>query len=88
MRTLKKPESIQLEMFHLNDLVLQLRQLCNQSNITLIERANGHFHLIDKHLVNYYPFSANKTAYIKDHPSEYKTSLQRAVVIARDGLNI
>ena len=42
----------------------QLRRLCAEAGIELIERPNGHYQLKGKQLVNYYPESEQKKAYI------------------------
>lgn len=48
----------------MNDLT-KLRRLAKDKGLTLVERANGHVQIVGKHLlVNYYPDSKNKTAYV------------------------
>ena len=44
--------------------VQELARLCAEAGIELIERPNGHYQLKGKQLVNYYPNSEAKKAYI------------------------
>lgn len=50
------------------NLEAKLKKLCKQHNLILIERPNGHFQIQKSSegslLVNYYPYSKNRTAYI------------------------
>ena len=50
----------------------ELRKLCEQRGFQLIEKPNGHFQINGKLLVNYYPFSKDKTAYIAQTKNGFK----------------
>ncbi len=46
------------------DVVKKLRKLCSKHGINLVERLNGHFQLKGALMVNYYPLSKNRSAYV------------------------
>lgn len=45
-------------------MLTRLRNLASESGVTVSLKSEGHFHLKGALLVNYYPFSAKRTAYV------------------------
>lgn len=50
----------------------KLKKLCEEYGFQLEEKPNGHFQIKGKLLVNYYPYSKNKTAYIAQTAGGFK----------------
>lgn len=63
--------------------VKELKTLCKQRGLELIERPNGHFQIKGMYLVNYYPLAKTQAIYIAATASAVKkSSPMRAVQIA------
>lgn len=48
------------------DTLRKLKLACEKSGAALELKGEGHFHIRGERLVNYYPFSRRRTAYIPD----------------------
>jgi len=49
-----------------NQILQELRRACELRGATLDLKGEGHFHITGDRLVNYYPFSRRRTAYLPD----------------------
>ncbi len=58
----------------------KLSMLCSQQGVELIEKPNGHFQIKGKLLVNYYPYSKERTAYISQTKAGFKHVAPEAAI--------
>jgi HNH endonuclease len=68
--------------------LIQLRKLCTNASLELIERPNGHCQIKGIYLVNYYPLAKKQTLYVAGTAGAVKSpSPERAVGIASGRYN-